>query len=112
MAESTDKTEEIPIEYEYDPDYRVIAVNGIYGGLTPRGGLKIDFFIEYTRVPDPGEVVYKLAPDGSHEELRKSGERKLVRRLQIGMLVPTQQIESFAVWLQTKAQEVKSLQDK
>ena len=50
--EDKEQPEKIDVEYEYDPDYRLVAANGLFGGVTPRGELRIDFFAEY--VPAPG----------------------------------------------------------
>lgn len=103
---------EIPIEYEYDQDYRVIAAHGMYGGITPRGDLRVDFFVEYAPPPKTGELVYKPQPDGSVKEVsHKAGKPELIRRMQIGVLIPPQQVESFAKWFRDKAQKLKLMQD-
>lgn len=112
MAELGDEIKEVPIEYEYDPDYRMIAANGMYGGVTTRGDLRVDFFVEYQPTPEPGDIVYQTQPDGSAEEVRKSEKKRLVRRMQIGVLLPAQQVESFARWFQNKAEQIRELAEK
>ena len=113
MSKSDEKkTEEIPIEYKYDPDYRIIAANGMYGGVTSRGDLRVDFFVEHQPAPEPGEFVYQTQPDGSVEEIHKPKKRKQVRRVQIGVLLPAQHIEGFAQWFQNKADQIRELADK
>lgn len=113
MSKSNEKkTETIPIDYEYDPDYRIIAANGMYGGVTPRGDLRVDFFVESQPAPGPGESVYQTQPDGSSKEISKSKKRKCVRHVQIGVLLPAQHIEGFAQWFQQKADQIRELADK
>lgn len=112
-ADKPTKPEDIPIEYEYDSNYHVVAANGMFGGLTPRGDLRIDFFVEYTGVPGPGALKYRRNPDGSTEEVPgpKPGSTKMIRRVQVGVLVPPQQIESFSNWFRDKAQQIQLAKD-
>ena len=113
MSKSNEnKTEEVPIDYEYDSDYRIVAANGMYGGITPRGDLRVDFFVEHQPAPEPGEFAYETRPDGTAKEVRKSKKKKLVRRVQIGVLLPAQHIEGFAQWFQKKADQIREMADK
>ena len=116
MAAQADKPtepQEISIEYEYDSNYHVVAANGMFGGLTPRGDLRIDFFVEYTGVPEKGALKYRRNPDGSTQEVPGSNPSppKMIRRVQVGILVPPQQIESFSNWFRDKAQQVQLTRD-
>ena len=96
----------IEIEYQYDPDYRVVAANGIFGGVTPKGELRMDFFVEYNAVPGPGEIAYKAEGD-KWAETTIPQSPKLVRRIQVGVLVSPHHIDSFAKWFRDKAQTIK-----
>ncbi|MDA2930499.1 hypothetical protein MYX84_11230 [Acidobacteria bacterium AH-259-O06] len=110
MSELGESPQQVEIVFEYDPHYQLIAANGIWGGLTPKGDLRIDFFVEYQAAPSPGSHTYQPTPDGTVEEKSKPEKvRKVVRRLQIGVLVSPQHIASFAQWFHEKAQEVEQL---
>ena len=55
MAEETKKPptpREMKFVFEYDKDYRIVAANGVWGGVTPRGEINIDFFVERQRIPE------------------------------------------------------------
>lgn len=113
MTAPADQPEEIAIEYEYDSDYRIIAVNGMFGGLTPRGDLRVDFFVEHAGPPGPGAVKYRRDSEGSFKEVPgpKSYPPKLTRRLQVGILIPPQHIESFSRWFKDKAEKIQLARD-
>jgi len=101
----------IDVEYEYDPDYRLVAANGMYGGVTPRGELRIDFFAEYVPIPDSGETSYRNKGGRMVEETKKSQNPKLVRRIQVGVLVSPHHVDGFAKWLREKAQMIALQQE-
>ena len=113
MEKPADQPKEIAIEYEYDSDYHIIAANGMFGGLTPRGDLRIDFFVEHAAPPEPGALQYRQTSDGKLEEVPgpKSSPPKLIRRVQVGILVPPQQIESFSRWFKDKAEKIQLVRD-
>lgn len=95
---------QIKVFYEHDPGYRMIAANGIFGGITPRGELRIDFFSEYSEVPK--SVTLRITKEGTVTEEQDTNPR-IVRMIQMGVLVPADHIESFADWFQAKAEEIK-----
>jgi hypothetical protein len=79
MAQTKESdAKQFKISYEYDPGYRMIAANGLHGGITPRGDLLFDLFAEYTKPPKSVNV--SIAPEGKVTEER-IGEPLLVRRL-------------------------------
>ncbi len=55
MADET-KPPSMPQEFEfffeYDKDYRIVAANGVWGGITLRGDIHLDFFVERQDVPE------------------------------------------------------------
>jgi len=109
--EDKEQPEKIDVEYEYDPDYRLVAANGVFGGVTPRGELRIDFFAEYPPAPGSGEVTYRNKGGKLVEETKKSKDAKLVRRIQVGVLVSPHHIDGFAKWFREKAQMIALRQE-
>ena len=109
MPNGKNQPDEISIEWEYDKNYRMVPANGMWGGITPRGDLRIDFFVESMPVPDSGAG--KLLNDGSgrYTERQEASEKvTVVRQIQVGVMVPSQQVQSFMRWFQDKAQKVKA----
>jgi hypothetical protein len=105
MELGKDNDKQIDIIYEYDANYRLVATNGIYGGITPRGDLKADFFVEFFAVPKSTQL--KVTEEGKGEEQPiHLSESYIARKIQIGILVPPDQIESFGKWFLQKADDL------
>lgn len=104
--------DEIKIEWEYDKDYRMVPANGMWGGLTPKGDLHIEFFVEVLPTPGPeATAFFRDAVSGSYNERPKTLEKaRIVRKVQVGVMIPHQQIPSFTEWFKDKAQRVNIVQ--
>ena len=109
MSNGKKQPDEIRIEWEYDKDYRLVPANGMWGGITPRGDLRIEFFVEVVPTPSTGETaLFNDGSGSSYEEQRKIPEKPtVVRKVQVGVMVPPHQIPSFMEWFKDKAQHVK-----
>lgn len=93
-------------------DYRVIAANGVWGGVTPRGDVKVDFFVESLSLPESVSHLVK-ADDKLGDELSRSPkDRPFVREIQVGVILSIHQAESIGRWLMSKGAEFKKLQEK
>jgi hypothetical protein len=60
MSEKRDNSKEIEFVYEYDPGYRVVAANGVWGGATPRGDFRLDFLLKALLSPNELPMKYCL----------------------------------------------------
>jgi hypothetical protein len=101
----TAKEGQIDFVFEYDPAYRVIATNGVWGGLTPRGDLKLDFFVESQATPD--SVRHEVVDGNLGKEISRSPERAIARRLQVGVLLSIDDAENLRDFLKLKIEEIK-----
>jgi hypothetical protein len=107
--EKKDKVE-IEFLYEYDADYRIVAANGIWGGLTPRGDFRLDFFVESQAVPEKIKNIVEGGKLG--KELSRTPSARLVtRRLQVGVLLSTKEIKSIAEFLDEQLKQYKQLSE-
>ena len=98
----------VKFHFEQDDDYRLLPVNGVWGGVSPRGDIQADFFYESYTIPD--EVTQAVAPDGSlGEELERKQSALLQRTILVGMMLTADQAESIGRWLQEKALEHRRL---
>lgn len=97
---------EIGFRFERDPDYRVITVNGAWGGLTPRGELMFDLFLEHLELPE--EIHYMATPDGLGPESRRIPEPPLfVREVMVGVVMTPDNAESLARWILEKVSSIR-----
>src|SRR5436853_1267305 len=88
---------EIEFQFETDPFYRIMPANGAMIGPTPRGEMKIDFFVESVRLPT--KVVNKITESygiGDIVRQEPSGAPVAVRRLQVGILISLTQAGELA----------------
>lgn len=100
------KLKQIEFNFQYDPAYRIIPTNGVWGGLTPRGDIKLDFFVESTATPE--RIINAINNDGSlGEEIERSPNRKLVRHVQVGILMSITEAESIVNFISAKLHEYK-----
>src|SRR5438128_214222 len=96
--EKESKEKQIKFVYEYDPDYRLIPCNGVWGGVTPRGDFRIDFMVESQAIPDYVINSYDAEAEKLGEEIERE-PRHLVRHLQVGILMTLENAETLAGWL-------------
>lgn len=106
MPQNGDLPGEIEFFFEYDPEYRIVASNGVWGGMTPRGEFRLDFFVESIGIPD--SVKNKIGQDGKlGKEISRNPEKKFVRRLQVGVLLTQKHAESLSEFIQKRLKEFK-----
>lgn len=109
MADET-KTipEEIRFFFEHDKDYRIIATNGVWGGITPIGDIQLDFYVE--RMDTPESILNKITEDGKlGDEISRQPEKRIIRRLQIGVLMSIENAEVLANFLKEKISDMKKI---
>lgn len=93
---------EITFLFDKDPDYKVIAANGAWGGVTPRGEIKFDLFFENVDTPD--ELTYMTTPDGLGPEIsRQPAGSTIVREVLMGVVMTPENAENLGRWLIEKA---------
>ena len=89
---------ELKFVYTRASDYRVIAANGVQGGVTGRGDFRFDLFLESAEVPE--SVTHSITPDGLGPEIARDPARPdIVREVQIGVVMQVDQAKSFAHWI-------------
>ena len=104
MPERMGEDRQIKFRFEYDPAYRLVGANGIWGGITPRGDIRLDFFVESLGTPE--HVTHLIAPDGRlGPELSRSQPEGIVRRVQVGVLLSLEQADSVADFIKQKVAE-------
>ena len=109
MANETKKIpSEVEFFFELDKDYRIIASNGVWGGLTPRGQLQLDFFVEKLAIPD--SIKNAISEDGRiGKELSRSPMKRVVRRLQVGILLSIGEARDLIEFMNRKIAEYEKV---
>jgi len=113
--ENDDKLKEVLINYCKTPSYRVYFADGIFGGLTPKDELFMEFYVE--RLPTPDQMTYSVKEDGTlGDPVSSQGKTGLQRELQCGLVMNMDTVIAFRNWLNRKIGEfnerVKSVEAK
>lgn len=116
--EDTPSVKKARFVYRKPDDYEPVYVNGVYGGITPRGELLAHFFIEYSDIPLQESYDVKdneLDQDSrivDHRHDRQEGEVVYTRDIRTGILIPAHQIQSMIKWMQEKLDIIMEAQKK
>lgn len=105
MATKKIKPEELTFHYKKTESYRTYHADGFYGGLTPKGNLYMEIFLE--RRVTPKEEVYELGPQGNlaQNPLRKEGLTGLIREIEAGVIMDYNTMVLLKNWLDGKIKE-------
>jgi hypothetical protein len=107
----------IGFDYIKSNHFRVIAVNGVYGGISPRGQLSLAFWNErkpiaqhvaHTLTKDPGSNRFVLGEELTEERVTRSA---FVREVEICALVDMDTAKSIATWILSKVREYEEALD-
>jgi hypothetical protein len=93
--------DKIELHYLKSTHYRVVHADGVYGGVTPRGLIHVNFFSE--RHPIPQKVTHRVTPDSKlGDEIEREGRSGLIREVEVGAVIDVEVAKSFVQWLQEK----------
>ena len=96
----------IAFHFEKDDDYRLISVNGVWGGPTPRGDIIVDLFHEAQSLPE--KITHETTSDGRlGKEIERTPPATWQRTLMVGMTLTAEHAESIGLWLQNAAREAR-----
>jgi hypothetical protein len=88
---------ELTFLFRKDPNYRTYASNGVWGGITPRGNVKLDFFLETAELPE--KIFAVFSEDQMREVRREPSAATLIRELQFGVVLDVDHAESIAEFI-------------
>ena len=94
-------SKKIGFRFKKDDNYRLVPVNGVWGGPTPRGDIMVDFFYESQSLPEV--IQQEVTPEGTlgKELVKRSTE--IQRTVLVGIILTAEQADSIGRWLQQKA---------
>lgn len=98
---------EVEFHYIKSNHFRVIHGDGVYGGVTPRGFIHLNFFSE--RAPIPQKITHEVTVSGQlGKEISAEGKEGIVREVEIGVVISLEQAQSLTKWLQEKIQLIET----
>lgn len=102
MPKESTWPKKVKFVYNKPEGYQIFPVNGVFGGITPRGDLLCNFFYEYGDVPNIEEM--QISKEGRLKPLKKPKKKVSFRRdLKVGISVNLEQAVSIANWILEKA---------
>ena len=108
----SDKQPEMTFKYLFNDDYSPVYVNGAHGGLSPRGELVINFYLE--RPPLPNSVTHEITPAGgigTETDVQPADHgRSLVRQVASGVVLNYETASEIHNWLGEKLKEMHAME--
>ncbi|NVN90104.1 MAG: hypothetical protein HXX11_05815 [Desulfuromonadales bacterium] len=104
--------QKLTFKYIFTYDYNPVYVNGAHGGISPRGEIIANFYLE--RTPLPNELVHSINPDGTINAEAASTDPEnlnsmLVRYISSGIVLNHQNAKDLHGWLGDKIAELERL---
>jgi len=108
----SDSNKEITFKYIFTYDYNPEYVNGAHGGVSPRGELIMNFYLE--RAPLPNAVSNEINQNGTvgaETEVEPANlYTSLVRYVSTGVVLSPQTARELHAWLGEKVRELDALE--
>jgi hypothetical protein len=106
------KKPELKFKYSFADDYNPVYVNGAHGGLTPRGELVVNFYLERTGLPNA--IIHEITPAGAlGAEIAQEpadANNTLVRFIEAGIILNGENARIFHAWLGERIKELDSME--
>lgn len=107
-----DKSKVISIKYIFDPAYNPVYINGTYGGISPKGDIVANFFLE--RMSMPYEIFHKINPNGMLGEVvgydPDDLERSMVRYVSQGVVLNKKTAVELIAFLSAMVEQLESVE--
>jgi hypothetical protein len=106
------KTPAITFKYIFKYDYNPVYVNGAHGGVSPRGEIVANFYLE--RQPLPNEITHAINSDGSISAdvvgvEPENLESTIIRYVSNGVVLNLQNAKALHSWLGDKVAELEQM---
>lgn len=99
----------VSIKYIFDHNYNPDYANGAFGGISPKGEIVANFFLE--RVALPYEIFHQVNGNGTLGEVVGCDpddlERSLVRFVSNGVVLNKQSAKDVIAWLSAMVEQLE-----
>ncbi len=103
---------EIKFKYIFNYGYNPVYVNGAHGGISPRGELIVNFYLE--RIALPESITHEINPNGTigNEVSAEPDDLKnsLVRFIDTGVILNYQSAKDMLLWLGERVKEMEAFE--
>jgi len=108
----TQNKPELKFKYIFDYGYNPIYVNGAHGGVSPRGELIINFYLERMALPE--SITHEINPNGTigREVAAEPDDlaQSMVRFIKSGVVMNYQNARELHLWLGERIREMEALE--
>ena len=102
---------QLTFRYFKDPSYRLVPINGVWGGITSRGEIHMELFHESQALPEV--VVRSLTAEGGlGKEVDHQPPREISRTILVGVTLNEESAESVAKWLHARVRQLRQRNEK
>lgn len=89
---------EVNIQFTTSANHQTVFVNGIYGGMSPRGDLHVDLVADYS--DRPRSQNFEINEDGSlGSQTGEKGGEGIIRERQVSVFMQPHNAFSIATWM-------------
>lgn len=106
-----EKLIKLKIKYIFPKDYNPIFVNGAYGGLSPRGDIVVNFFLERPALPNSqtyeindGKIGAEIIEERDPSDLQGS----IVRYISHGIILDYKNAKELHRWLGSHIEQLEN----
>ena len=103
---------ELKFKYIFDYGYNPVYVNGAHGGVSPRGELIMNFYLERMALPE--SITHEINPNGTigNEVSAEPDDLKnsLVRFIETGVVMSYHNAKELHLWLGDRIKELEALE--
>lgn len=100
------RAKQVTFDFIKSSNFRVIHVNGFFGGMSPRGELQMALFSE--RWPIPSKIVNEITDTGKQgAELNRKVRDAVVREVEVQAMMTLDTAKHLQSWLNGKIAEME-----
>jgi hypothetical protein len=103
---------EIKFKYVFSYNYNPVYVNGAHGGVSPRGELVVNFYLE--RPPLPNAITHEINPNGTigneTEQDPEDYKNSFVRFVSDGIILNYDSARNIHQWLGDRIKEMEAVE--
>jgi len=104
------KLRKIAVKYKESGGVPSFYVNGVYGGISPKGEIVMKFFREQIPLPESADIYVDEDGRFVKEDNKFGGEKiDVVREILVEIVLQPEHAKPFALWLQSKLEEYERL---
>jgi hypothetical protein len=108
----SNKKPAVTFKYIFNYAYNPVYVNGAHGGISPRGELVMNFYLE--RPPLPDEITHELNPNGTIGDVVAEApdnlKNSMVRFIDNGVILNYESARNIHFWLGERLKELEAIE--